>query len=60
MAEDFGTLPPLIQAVPLVYNIAALESAANIDAGSIRISSQLRTPRKVKARIASPTAGAGI
>jgi hypothetical protein len=43
-----------------VYSIAALESAANIEAGSTRIISQLKTARTVELFIASPTASSGI
>jgi hypothetical protein len=56
IADDFGIVPPLIQAVPLVYNIAAAEFAAKQGDAISMMSSQLRIPRNVKVRIASPTA----
>src|SRR5580692_5491022 len=47
-AEDFGTLLPFSQAVPLVYSMAAPESAANKDAGTSTIKKQATTVRRIR------------
>jgi hypothetical protein len=53
MAIVLATLVPLIQVAPLAYSMAALVSAAKVDAESTNARKQLRKPR-VQAGMRSP------
>jgi hypothetical protein len=48
IAEEFGTWLPFTQAAPLAYSIAAPESAANNEAGTISRSTQLTILQKAE------------
>ncbi len=47
-ADDFGTLLPFSHAVPLVYSMAAAESAAKREAGTRTIIEQATNVRRVR------------